>query len=347
MSKGDPVDLGDGWTPLVHAVRLGRELGLRSLYLKCDGLNPTGSVKDRAVSVAVARSMELGFDTVAAASAGNLGLSLAAHAAHATLRSFVFVPENIEPALLNHIGAFAPRVVTVRGAADDVNRLCSDVAARYSWAFVNSNMRAYYAEGLKTLAHEIVEQLDWRRPDRVIVPMASGLLITSMQKGFTELRSAGLIRDARVALHGAQPEGCSPIVNAFEARSDIIHAVSPATTVRSLALGNPADGRYALQTIRDSGGTAEKVSDQEALDSVLMLARSEGILADLSGGVALAALAKMVAAKQIRPSESVVVVLTASGDRDLHHSAARVQRPASVQPNVASFETTLGIRPTK
>jgi len=251
---GDVVDIGAGFTPLTKAENLGPELGLEQLYIKNDCLNPTFSFKDRVVSVAITKARELGFDTVACASTGNLAASVAAHAAKANMKSYVFVNSDIEQSKLVGTAIYNPVLIAVDGSYDDVNRLCARVAERYDWGFININLRPYYAEGSKTLGYEVAEQLGWRAPDCVVAPAASGLLFTRIWKGLDELSMLGLIGPVNTHMYLTQAAGCSPIVNAFEAGSLHIHPVKPKTIAKSIAIGNPADGYYALRVARQSGG---------------------------------------------------------------------------------------------
>ncbi|HID08374.1 MAG TPA: threonine synthase, partial [Armatimonadetes bacterium] len=267
----DCVDLGGGFTPLVKAPRLGERLGLRNLYIKNDTVNPTWSFKDRVVSVAVTKAREFGFDTVACASTGNLANALAAHAARAGMRCFVFVPADIE--LNKVVGSliYNPQLVAVEGNYDQVNRLCVEIASKYRWAFVNINIRPYYSEGSKTLALEVLEQLGWRAPEHIIVPVASGSLLTKVWKGLRECQQIGLIDTVPTKLHAAQPLGCAPVVNAFKANVEMVKPVKPDTVAKSLAIGNPAGGIYALRAVRESGGVAEEVTNEEIIEAMQLL----------------------------------------------------------------------------
>src|SRR5919199_1281340 len=283
------VDLGAGYTPLVRADRLAAELGLGELWLKNDTLNPTGSFKDRVVSVALARARAMGFKVAACASTGNLANSVAAHAARAGMRHVVFIPANLEAGKVVTTAVYGPTLVAVDGSYDDVNRLCAELASEHAtWAFVNVNLRTYYAEGSKTLAFETAEQLGWQTPDHVVVPVASGSQLTKIAKGFTELWKVGLLdEEPHVRVSGAQAEGCSPVATAYAEGHDYVRPVKPSTIAKSLAIGNPADGWYALDTVRSSGGAVSAVTDDEIVEAMLLLARTEGIFAETAGGVTI------------------------------------------------------------
>ena len=278
----DPAsDLGAGWTPLLPAPRLGAALGLRRLYLKNDAANPTWSFKDRVVAVGIAAARRFGFTVAACASTGNLANAVAACAARAGLRAVVFVPRGLEAEKLVLSAVYGATIVEVDGTYDDVNRLCTQVADEYRWAFLNVNLRPYYADGAKTLGYEVAEQLGWRLPDHVVVPMASGNLLVKIARAFAELAEVGLVAARPVQVHGAQPAGCAPIATAFAAGAAQVAPVRPHTAVRSLAIGSPADGLFALRAIRDSGGRAVGVTDEEAADAVALLARTEGLFTEI------------------------------------------------------------------
>ncbi|GIW11534.1 MAG: threonine synthase [Dehalococcoidia bacterium] len=278
------IEINTGFTPLVEAKNLARRLGLERLYLKNDCVNPTYSFKDRVVSVAVTKALEFGFDTIACASTGNLAMSVAAHAARAGKRAVVFIPSDLELGKIYGALVFNPLLVAIEGTYDDVNRLCSEIADSYPWAFVNINLRPYYAEGSKTLAFETAEQLGWQAPDQVVVPMASGSLFTKIWKGFNELAQIGLIPPRRPRMWGAQAAGCSPIATAYAQRTFTIRPVHPNTIAKSLAIGNPADGYYALKTMEESGGGAAAVPDEAIIEGIKLLAETEGIFAETAGG---------------------------------------------------------------
>jgi len=338
--EGKEVDIGTGFTPLIKADNLGRELGLDHLYIKNDCLNPTYSFKDRAVAVAVSKAGEFGFDTVACASTGNLAASVAAHAAKANMKAYVFVPSSIESGKLVGAAIYNPVLVQVEGNYDDVNRLCTEVAQRYNWGFININLRPYYAEGSKTLGYEVAEQLGWRSPDCVIVPSASGLLFTRIWKAFDELSTLNLIDPVNTHMYIAQAAGSSPIVNAFKAGSVHIHPVTPNSIVQSIAIGNPADGRYALMIARQSGGGAHAVSDEEAMAGVRLLAETEGIFAEPAGGVVIGVLKELASSGIIKRSELTVAFVTGAGPRT-QEILADIVRPVTVQPTLRSVEQSL------
>jgi len=337
------VDIGTGFTPLVKADNLGRELGLDKLYIKNDCLNPTYSFKDRVVSVAITKAREFGFDTVACASTGNLAASVAAHAAKANMKSYVFVPFDVEPSKLTGIAIYNPVLMTVKGSYDDVNRLCSQIAQRYSWGFININLRPYYAEGSKTLGYEVAEQLGWLAPDCVVAPAASGLLFTRIWKSLDELSMLGLIQPVNTHMYITQAAGSSPIVNAFEAGILQVHPVKPNTIAKSIAIGNPADGYYALRVARQSGGGACAVTDEEVVEGMRLLAETEGIFAETAGGVVIAGLRKLVTSRMIRKNELTVAFITGAGLKTQEVIAEGVH-PVVIQPTLESFEEVLGKR---
>jgi threonine synthase len=333
------VDLGAGWTPLVRADRLAAELGLGELWLKNDTMNPTGSFKDRVTSVALTKARELGFKVAACASTGNLANSVAAHAARAGMRSFVFIPADLEQQKVVTTAVYGCTLVAIDGTYDDVNRLCAELTSEHpSWAFVNVNVRTYYAEGSKTLAFEVAEQLGWRAPDHVVVPVASGSQLTKIHKGFAELARVGLLEPgAGTRISGAQALGCSPVATAFAHGEDFVRPVRPNTIAKSLAIGNPADGPYALDAVRSSGGAVEAVTDEEIVDAILLLARTEGIFAETAGGVTVAALAKLAAAGMVRRDERVVAFITGNGLKTLDAVAGVVGPTATIRPTLEAF----------
>jgi len=339
--EGEVVDIGTGFTPLVKADNLGRELGLHELYIKNECLNPTYSFKDRPVSVAVTKAREFGFDTVACASTGNLAASVAAHAAKANMKAYVFIPSNIEPGKLVGITIYNPVLVTVNGSYDDVNRLCARLVERYNWGFININLRPYYAEGSKTLGYEVAEQLGWRAPDCVVAPAASGLSFTRIWQGLDELSMLGLIEPVNTHMYLTQAAGSSPIVNAFEAGTVHVHPVEPDTIAKSIAIGNPADGYYALRVARQSGGGACAVTDEELVAGMKLLAQTEGIFAEAVGGVVIAGLKKLVASGVIKGNELTVAFITGAGPKTQEIVLDTVQ-PFTVQPSLESFEEVLG-----
>src|SRR3954466_4108160 len=332
------VDLGTGFTPLVKADRLAAELGLGEVWVKDDTRNPTNSFKDRVVSIALSKALEFGFKVAACASTGNLANSVAAHAARAGLRSYVFVPSNLEQGKIITTAVYGGNVVAIDGNYDDVNRLCAELAGIYEWAFVNVNMRPYYAEGSKTLAFETAEQLGWQAPDHVVVPAASGSLLTKIRKGFDELHRVGLL-DAppHVRVSGAQALGCSPIATAYIEESDTIRPVKPDTIAKSLAIGNPADGYFALDAVRTTGGGFAAVSDGEVVEGMRLLARTEGIFAETAGGVTIATLQRFAAEGVIRADERVVVYITGHGLKTLDAVASVARPSATIKPTLDAF----------
>ncbi|NNN20613.1 MAG: threonine synthase [Acidimicrobiales bacterium] len=338
-----PVDLGAGFTPLKRAERLGNELGLSDLWIKDDTRNPTGSFKDRVVSVALTKARQLGFKIAACASTGNLANSVAAHAARAGLESYVFIPSNLEQAKIVTTAVYGGHLVAVNGNYDDVNRLCAELASEeLTWAFVNLNVRPYYAEGSKTLAFEVAEQLGWIAPDHVVVPIASGSQLTKIQKGFNELAKVGLLDgDPNVRISGAQAKGCAPVANAFAAGSDHIRPVKPDTIAKSLAIGNPADGEYALEAVRSSGGAIESVTDDEIIEGIKLLASTEGVFAETAGGVTIACLAKLAASKVIRSDEKVVAFVTGHGLKTVEALAPTSGPTITIEATLEAFEKAI------
>lgn len=335
------VDIGAGCTPLVRADNLARELGLRELYIKNDCVNPSYSFKDRPVSVASSKAIELGFDTLACASTGNLACSVAAHAARAGLRACVFIPTNLEQGKIIGAAIYEPTLVAVDGNYDDVNRLCSELADQYNWAFVNINLRPYYSEGSKTLAFEVAEQLGWRAPDHIVAPIGSGSLFTKIWKGFNELAKVGLIDSVPTRMSAAQPLGCSPVVTAYRAGTETIQPVRPDTIAKSVAIGNPADGYYCVKIIKQSNGGCEAVTDAEIVEGIRLLARTEGIFAETAGGVTIAGLKKLVEAGTIRPDEVTVAYVTGNGLKTQEAVADHVARPLQIDATIESFEAAL------
>ena len=339
VADASPVDLGAGFTPLVRADRLAAELGLGELWIKDDTANPTGSFKDRVVSVALTKARQLGFKIAACASTGNLANSVAAHAARAGMDSVVLIPHDLERAKVTMTSVYGGRVFAVEGSYDDVNRLCAELTSEQpEWAFVNVNVRTYYAEGSKTLAFEVAEQLGWQAPDHVVVPIGSGSQLTKVAKGFAELFQVGLLdEEPAVRVSGAQAEGCSPVATAFAEGTDAIRPVKPHTIAKSLAIGNPADGWYALDAIRRSGGSCASVTDEEVLDGIRLLARTEGIFAETAGGVTIATLAKLAAQGVVRPDERVVAMVTGHGLKTVEALTDVVGPTATIAPTLDSF----------
>jgi threonine synthase len=339
------VDLGAGCTPLLRADRLGAELGLSDLWLKNDTVNPTGSFKDRVVSVALTRARELGFKVAACASTGNLANSVAAHAARAGMRSVVCIPADLERQKVVTTAVFGGTLVALTGNYDDVNRLCAELASEHpSWAFVNVNVRSYYAEGSKTLAFEVAEQLGWRAPDHVVVPIASGSQLTKVAKGFRELYKVGLLEEEpHVRISGAQADGCSPVADAFLTGAEFVKPVKPRGIAKSLAIGNPADGGYALQEVRASGGAVASVSDDEIVEGIKLLARTEGVFAETAGGTTVAVLAKLAASGVVQKHERVVAFITGNGLKTLDAVADSSGPSVTIAPNLEQFAAHVNV----
>jgi len=331
-----------GCTPLIRADRLAAKLGLREVWVKNDAHNPTHSFKDRVVSVAATRARELGFDTLACASTGNLANSVAAHGAALGMDSYVLIPADLEEQKVLATGVYGTNVVKVRGNYDDVNRLCTELSGdRENWAFVNINMRPYYAEGSKTLAYEVAEQLGWEMPDRCIVPIASGSLFTKIAKGFSEWIELGLLDGDVPIMNGAQATGCSPVAAAFASGADVCRPVKPDTIAKSLAIGNPADGPYALDLARRTGGSIDAVSDEQIRAGIRLLAETTGVFTETAGGVTTAVLAQLAESGEIDRDERVVLVITGEGLKTL--DAVRDSfADHEVEPSIESFEAVFG-----
>ena len=331
------VDLGAGMTRLVRAKNLGRALGMTELWVKDDSANPTHSFKDRVVSVALSKAVELGFDTVSCASTGNLANSVAAHAARAGLRAVVFIPADLEVGKVVATGVYGQTLVAVTGSYDDVNRLCAEVAGELPWAFVNVNLRSFYAEGSKTVGYEIAEQLGWRLPAQVLAPVASGSLMTKVDKGFRELVSLGLVADTPYSVFGAQATGCSPVATAWKNGWDVVRPVRPATIAKSLAIGNPADGPYAIDVAKRTGGSFEDVSDDDVVAGIRLLAETEGIFAETAGGVTVASLQRLLATGQLQADAPTVILNTGDGLKTLDAVAASSQPTHTIAPSLDAF----------
>jgi threonine synthase len=329
--------LAAGWTPLIRADRLAEQLGLSELWIKNDAANPTHSFKDRVVSIALARARELGFQTIACASTGNLANAVAAHAAAAGLESYVFIPSDLEEQKVLATGVYGTNLVAVRGNYDEVNRLCTELSGEHDWAFVNINMRPYYAEGSKTLAFETAEQLGFELPDRVVAPIASGSLFTKIARGFSEWLELGLLDGELPTFNGAQAAGCSPVASAFEAGQDFCRPVKPETIAKSLAIGNPADGPYALDLARQTDGSIDSVTDHEIREGIKLLARTTGIFTETAGGVTVAVLAKLAQRGDIDPSERVVAYITGEGLKTLECARGTFEA-WEIEPTLTSFE---------
>ncbi len=340
---GEPqAGLKSGFTPLIRADNLARELGVKELYIKDDTVaHPTLSFKDRVVAVALTKAREFGFDTVACASTGNLAHSVSAHGAKAGFKRFVFIPASLEPSKIVASLVYEPNLVAVDGNYDEVNRLCSEIANRYRWAFVNINIRPFYAEGSKTLGFEIIEQLGWRAPDNVVVPCASGSLLTKVWKAFKEFKEIGILKEIRTKVFAAQATGCSPISTAIKMGTDVIRPVRPDTIAKSLAIGNPADGYYAVQAVKEAGGDGEDVSDEEIIDGIKLLAKTEGIFAETAGGVTLACTKKLIEAGKIQRDESTVICVTGNGLKTQEALAGHTAEVYRIKPNIDAFEEVM------
>ena len=340
---GEPTcGLNSGFTPLIKADKLAKHLGLKELYIKDDTVtHPTLSFKDRVVAVALSKAKEFGFDTVACASTGNLAHSVSAHGAAAGLKRFIFIPASLEHSKIIASLAYGPNLIAVDGNYDDVNRLCSEVANKYNWAFVNINIRPFYAEGSKTQGYEIVEQLGWKAPDVVVVPCASGSLLTKIWKSFKEMKEIGLIDEVHSKVFSAQATGCSPIVTAIKEGVDVIKPVKPNTVAKSLAIGNPADGFYATQVIKESGGFGADVSDNEIIEAIKFLAATEGIFAETAGGVTLASAMKLIESGHIDKDAVTVLCITGNGLKTKEAIIGHTGEPHHINPNLKSFEEIL------
>ncbi|MBA4373505.1 MAG: threonine synthase [Thermodesulfovibrio sp.] len=340
---GDPqVGLDSGFTPLMKANNLAKVLGIDELYIKDDTVvHPTLSFKDRVVAIALTKAKEFGFDTVACASTGNLAHSVSAHGARAGFKRFIFIPATLEASKIVASLVYEPNLVAVDGNYDDVNRLCSEIANKYKWAFVNINIRPFYAEGSKTIGFEIIEQLGWKVPDNIVVPCASGSLLTKVWKSFKEFKEVGIIKEVGTKVYAAQATGCSPIATAIKQGTDVIRPVKPNTIAKSLAIGNPADGFYASQVVKETGGYAEDVSDQEIIDAMKLLARTEGVFAETAGGVTLAAAKKMIESGKIKREGVTVICITGNGLKTQEALQGHTTSPHYIKPSLAAFEEVL------
>ena len=342
--EGDPaVGIHCGMTPLVKARNLARALGMREVYVKNDTVNhPSFSFKDRVVAVAITKALEFEFKVVACASTGNLGNSVAAHAAEGGLQSFVFMPADLEQGKVLGTLIYSPTLVAVEGNYDEVNRLCSEIADKYRWAFVNINIRPYYAEGSKTFGYEIAEQLGWRTPQHIVVPAAGGSLVTKIWKGLKEFERLGLLSGPCVTrMHLAQAEGCGPIVTAIKENSEIIKPVKPRTIAKSLAIGNPADGYYAYKVVKESGGHGEHASDDEIVEGMKLLASTEGIFAETAGGVTVAAAKRLIEQGRIPRNESLVLCITGNGLKTQEAVAPTLKVSLQIKPTLRSFDESM------
>ncbi len=342
----DVVGRGTGFTPLVRAEALGRRLGIRELWVKYDAAcHPTLSFKDRLVAVALSKAREFGIDTVGCASTGNLANAVAAGAAVAGLRAVVLVPEDLEAAKVIGTAVYGATLVGVRGNYDRVNRLCAQIADRYGWGFVNVNLRAFYSEGSKTVGFEVAEQLGWRLPGHVVAPMAGGSLIGKVERAFAQLGELGLVAERPVRLHGAQADGCNPIVGAWKSGAAAVAPVKPNTIVRSLAIGDPADGGSAVGTIRRSGGRAEDPTDAEVLEGIRLLAETEGLFAETAGGTVIAAARRLAEQGAFVDDQPVVLLITGHGLKTVEHLAGRPQFSTVIDGKLSEFEAFWAERP--
>jgi threonine synthase len=339
VSREPTVGTQAGFTPLIKASRLAQRLGVRELWVKNDTVNhPTLSFKDRVVSVALSRARELGFNTVACASTGNLANSVAANAAAAGLEAYVFIPADLEEGKVINSLIYGAHVIAVKGHYDEVNRLCAEIAGKFGWAFVNVNMRPYYAEGSKSMGFEIMEQLGWRIPRHTVVCMASGSLLTKIHKSYQEFIKLGLAPETQYKVHGAQATGCAPISTAYKAGLDFFKPVKPNTIAKSLAIGTPADGFYALRVLKETGGAADDATDDEIRAGIKLLAECEGIFAETAGGVTVAVARKLIAAGKIPADDSAVLCITGNGLKTLDAVAKQARRAREIRPSLREFE---------
>ncbi len=338
--EGEPrVGLHSGFTPLVRADRLAAALGVRELWVKDDSVNhPTFSYKDRVVSVSISKAIEFGFDTVSCASTGNLANSVSAHAARAGLNCFVFIPHDLERGKVIGSAIYGPRVVAIQGNYDDVNRLCSEIADKYGWAFVNVNIRPYYTEGAKTYGFEIAEQLGWKLPKHVVIPTAGGTILPKVARAFRELRDLGLVDGPLPAIYSAQAAGCAPVIHALHHGSDLITPVKPATIAKSIAIGNPADGYYVLKAVRESGGWGEAATDAEIVEAIRLLATTEGIFTEPAGGTTVAVTKKLIDQGRLPKNESIVICVTGNGYKTLEAVQDTVEASYTIGSRLADFD---------
>lgn len=333
--KSKIVDLGAGFTRLTNCTRLAKNFGLKRLYVKDDTNNPTGSFKDRPATVAVSKALELGFSAVGCASTGNLAAATTAHAIKAELPCYVFIPSDIEINKVLQASIYGAKIISINGTYDEVNRLAAQASDEYNWALVNINIRPYYTEGSKTLAYEICEQLGWKAPDNIIVPMGSGALLCAIWRGLKQFRDLGLIKELKTRVIGAQPSGCSPIVNAFKEDLDDIKSIEkPKTITKSLAIGDPGDGIYALKVIRESGGIAESATDKEILEGISLLAKTEGVFAEPAGGVTISVLKKLLDSGVISRDEEVVCCVTGSGFKSADTILKNIPKSEEIEPSI-------------
>lgn len=342
IDKEPTVGLNSGFTPFFEAQNLAKTLGVRKIFIKDDSVNhPTLSFKDRVVAVALSKAKEFGFKTVACASTGNLANAVASHSRQAGFNCYVFIPSNLEKSKIVSSLIYGANLVAVDGNYDDVNRLCGEIASKYKWAFVNVNLRPYYAEGSKTFGFEIVEQLGWRAPKHIIIPAASGSLLTKIYKAFKEFEQLGFIKKPNTKFHIAQAEGCSPIVTALKEKSDIIKPVKPNTIAKSLAIGNPADGFYAQDIVKKTGGFGEVATDEEIVEGIKLLAETEGIFTETAGGVTVAVCKKLIESKKIPKNEEIIISITGNGLKTQEAVQDKIKKPIKIKPNIKEFEKIL------
>ena len=340
VAKDPTVGLQVGFTPLIKADRLAKRLGIRELWVKNDAVNyPTLSFKDRVVSVALSRARELGFEVVACASTGNLANSVAANASASGMNAFVFIPNDLEKGKVVNSLIYGANVIGIKGHYDEVNRLCAEIAGKYKWAFVNVNMRPYYAEGSKSLGYEIIEQLGWEIPRHTVACMASGSLLTKIHKSYQEAIKIGLVDEAEYSVHGAQATGCSPISAAYKAGQDFFKPVKPDTIAKSLAIGTPADGFYALKVFKDTNAAADDVTDDEIREGIGLLAETEGIFAETAGGVTVGVAKKLIASGAIPADDSAVLCITGNGLKTIDAVEDHVGKPHEIKPSLREFDT--------
>jgi len=341
---GEPrVGRDVGFTPLVRAKNLGNVLGVDNLYIKNDSVShPTLSFKDRVVATAITKAMEFGYDTVACASTGNLANSVAALSAEGGIKSYIFIPADLESSKILGTLIYGTNLIGVKGNYDDVNRLCSEIAANYRWAFVNITIRPYYGDGSKTFGYEIAEQLGWRTPDNVIVPVAGSSLITKVWKAFKEFEMLGLIGKVNTKVFAAQAKGCSPVTSAIKEGRNFIKPVKPNTIAKSIAIGNPADGYYGIKTVNESGGYGEDVTDEEIIEGIKLLAKTEGIFTETAGGVTVAVTKKLIEQGRIKKNELTVVSITGNGLKTIEAVSSRIGNPVIIEPRLGSFQEKFG-----
>jgi threonine synthase len=339
IDREPQVGMYSGFTPLVKAHRLAQALGVKELYIKDDSVNhPTFSYKDRVVSVAISKAIEFGFDTVSCASTGNLANSVAAHAAKAGLNCYVFVPDGLEQGKIIGSAIYGPKTIAIKGNYDDVNRLCSEIGDKYGWAFVNVNLRPYYSEGAKTHAYEVAEQLGWKLPKHIVVASAGGTILPKLAKAFKELVKVGLVQDTGCKIYSAQAAGCAPIINALHTGTDLINPVKPKTIASSIAIGNPADGYYVVQAVKESGGWGDSVTDEEILEGIKLLARTEGIFTEPAGGTEVAVTRKLIQNGRIPRDESIVISITGNGYKTLEAVTRSIEQPYTITATLENFD---------